>query len=236
MRTALMTTAVTAGLLLAPALAAGAPGATTAAPPSAAPIFYCPKAMAKPSACPSPKAGVVHHNQGRPVAFEHARHRGWLGELGPSARRRAWTLGYQAGKAAQSHRDDGRDYAMHRDWHRGGGSMDYRSDGFGRRDGADHEADARQWSERRGPGETWGDRSAHAWREDRPGDFGRGPRNDEFAYSRHEEVRSGGWSRGWPSEHCPGHEVADHRGGYRVYRLAGRDHEGYLVWSGKPSL
>ncbi|HEY5105598.1 MAG TPA: hypothetical protein VII73_02365 [Caulobacteraceae bacterium] len=245
MRTALMTTAVTAGLLLAPALAAGAPGVTMVAPPSAAPIFYCPKAMAKPAACLAPKRAVVQHHRGHARGFEHARYHAWREDRGPSARR-AWMLGYKAGQAAQPRQADGRDYEMHGDWKRQRGAMggDHPA-AFARRDGAGREHDARGWSERRGQAGPRGERSAQVWREDRHEEPQHGARAEQFAYSRHEEVRTGGGSRGQQSDHCRGHEGAEHGGqawrsgqggGYKIYHLAGRDQQGYLVWSGKPRL
>jgi len=48
--------------------------------------------------------------------------------------------------------------------------------------------------------------------------------------------RYGGWSQGWPGDGRGYDEQDDGRrqgGGYPIYRVAGRDADGYLVWPGK---
>jgi hypothetical protein len=62
MRIPVLPTAVTASLLLGSLAAASTPAAGRMSPP-AAPIFYCPRVMAAPAACPAPRHGAVVHRR-----------------------------------------------------------------------------------------------------------------------------------------------------------------------------
>ena len=248
MRIFVFSTALAAGVALAGMAGASIPRAGSAAVP-APPIFYCPKAMAAPPACPSARPAHAH---ARPMhaAARQSGHRRRQEDHRVSASQ-AWVYGYELGRGGlpmrhdfQSEREehsDRRSQPMGNDeWRReaGQGWSTHRGSGMGAHPSAASEGrQGREWAEtedRFASHDNAGQSFGHArHEEDRFGEFGR------------RESRGESFGRSW-SEMTQRDDVADGRGdgghhwrqgeggGYEVYHVAGRDEDGYLVWAGKP--
>ena len=243
MRTPLPPVAVIVSLALSPAAFAGVT-AKVGPPPPSAPIFYCPKAMAAPQACPATGHANRRHNRVHAHRVVRIERRVTGEDRGVSASQ-AWVYGYELGRGGLPLREGvGRGYAM------GGHGMEHGRRPYGHPDAlARRNDDGRRGVESGGLGERRHVDDRQDWRDHGREFMGRGG-DRRFAGESGEAVRSGGWS--WRQD-FEGHGDLDERevstgeeggrewrygqgGGYEVYHTAGRDRDGYLVWAGKPRL